>query len=427
MVRELALTGGGVVPAALLNPFLAGGAGEGTLVAELDIAGPRDTARGELRLSGAGAGFFFASPYALEVGAPELVVRVDGGAATFEGGARLNEGRLSFSGEGDGENGVAGRAQLKGVQGASRLRPADRCSTAICGSTVAPDGEGLLAGRVTVDQGQLTRSLRLDSLLLDQLLPADLLGTELDPLEAIALDSDPGDAAGRAGQEQPGRPQGSVGAGRGARQPAQPIIEGRLEADPGGLVYAYGQTVRLDSAAVVYRGLPQEEPTLELQTTTSFEDPSIGRLAGNDPFAELRPKARTADEGKETRRPPWRRGPDHRPGLVSGRAVQRLGLGEVLGGARIGFRPPLIFGEADPGARLTASTDLSARATLAASIDLRNAERQTYLLDLHDEQAAAGSPPNCSPTTSATRAAHCSSGSSSAAGARRSRARGCDG
>ena len=36
------------------------------------------------------------------------------------------------------------------------------------------------------------------------------------------------------------------------------IIEGRLEVDPGGLVYAYGQTLRLESAEVIYEGLPEE-------------------------------------------------------------------------------------------------------------------------------------------------------------------------
>ena len=387
LVRELALEGGGILPAALLNPFLEGGAGEGALLAELEVSGPRETARGEVRIDGRGAGIHFVSPYALEIAAPELTVRVAAGAATFEGSARLNEGVLSFTGEADRDGGVDMRLRLEEVRalldyGLLTLLDGD------LKLTVAPDGKGLLAGTVTVDRGQLTRPIRLESLLVEQLLPADLLGTELDPLEAIALEL-------RLETRQGVRVRNNLAdlkvrwepvAVRG--NPVQPIIEGRLEADPGGLIYAYGQTVRLDSAALVYRGLPRETPTLELQTTTSLEDPSIGRLAGDDAFAEERRARREEDE--EAPGAGAVAGEALTTGLASFLGEQLSGsVGEALGGTRISFRPLLIFGEADPGARLTAASDLSARVTLAASVDLGNAERQTYLLDLHDERAAA--------------------------------------
>ncbi len=387
LLRELSLSGGGVVPAALLNPFLAGGAGEGALLAELEIAGPGDAPHGELRLTGAGAGFYFLSPYSLEVAAPELTLRFAEGAATFAGEARVNEGRLGFSGTADGERGVAVEARLEAIRavldyGLLTLLDGD------LRLTVDPEGAGLLSGRLTVDRGQLTRPIRLDSLLLGQLLPADLLGSDFDPLEGIALDVSVETRQGIRVKNnladlklrwQPLAVRGNL---------VGPIIEGRLEVDPGGLVYAYGQTVRLDSAAAVYRGLPAEVPTLELQTTTSFEDPSIGRLAGNDPFAVAESRPDTLPDGDEP------------TGGVAGAALTAglasfLGeqidssMGDVLGGTRISFRPLLIFGEADPGARLTASSEVSSRVTVAASVDLRNAERQTYLLDLHDEQAAA--------------------------------------
>jgi outer membrane protein assembly factor BamA len=389
LVRELALRGGGVLPAALLNPFLAGGAGEGTLLAELEIAGRRESVRGKVTLTGPGAGFFFVSPYSLELAEPELSIRVEGGAATFEGLARVNEGQLSFSGGADSENGVALQARAEAVRALLDYG----LLTLVDGDvrlTVAPDGEGLLAGKLTVDSGQLTRPIRLDSLLLDQLLPADLLGTELDPLEGIALDLTletrqgvrvKNNLADLKVRWEPMVVRGNL---------VRPIIEGRLEVDSGGLVYAYGQTVRLDSAAMVYRGLPEEVPMLELQTTTSFEDPSIGRLAGNDPFVELRAKAE--DGEKEASAGMGAVATDAlSTGLASflGEQFSRS-VGEVLGGTRISFRPPLIFGETDPGARLTVASDLSARATVAASVDLRNAERQTYLLELHDAEIAAG-------------------------------------
>ena len=385
VMSEVMVSGGGDLPAALLNPFMAGGAGEGALLAEVEVAGPRESVRGVLRLTGSGAGFYFASPYALELAEPEATVRVEAGGATFEGSVRLNEGRLTFSGGADAQAGIDLEARLSEVRAVLDYG----LLTLLDGSlrlTLAPDGEGLLAGTLTVDRGQLTRSIRLDSLLLDQLLPADLLGTELDPLEGVGLDLTlttrqgvrvKNNLADLKVRWQPISVRGNL---------VRPIIEGRLEVDPGGLVHAYGQTVRLDSAAVVYRGLPEEVPELELQTTTSLEDPSIGRLAGDDPFAERR-AARDADaeEGE---------GGAAESALTTGLASflgERFNssVGEVLGGTRISFRPPLIFGEADPGARLTAASDLSARATVAASVDLRNAERQTYLLDLHDEDATA--------------------------------------
>ena len=59
-------------------------------------------------------------------------------------------------------------------------------------------------------------------------------------------------------------------------------------------------------------------------------------------------------------------------------------IADAVPAARFTFRPILIFGEADPEARLTVGRDFSRYVTLAASIDLRNAERQTYLMDAHD-------------------------------------------
>ena len=46
--------------------------------------------------------------------------------------------------------------------------------------------------------------------------------------------------------------------------------------------------------------------------------------------------------------------------------------------------PLLVFGETDPGARLTVSRDLSTHVAVAVSTDLTDEGRQIYLLDLHD-------------------------------------------
>jgi len=58
-------------------------------------------------------------------------------------------------------------------------------------------------------------------------------------------------------------------------------------------------------------------------------------------------------------------------------------VGETLGLGEVTVRPVPVWGEADPTARLTVSRALSASASFLVSLDLRNAQRQTYILDLH--------------------------------------------
>ncbi len=367
-----------MLPAAMANPFLGGGAGEGILKAELEIAGPVGAIEGRVELAGPGAGFFFVSPYTVKIDSPRLAIRFDGsGAATLSGEAQVNDGAARFEGETVPGGGFELRTRLEGVRalldyGLRAVLDGDLTLA------LAPSGGGGLSGRLTVDRGELTRPISLHGEVLSQVLaPVDLLGTEESPLEAIALDLSletregvriRNNLADLKVRWEPLTIRGNL---------LLPTIEGQLEVDPGGLIYAYGQTVRLDSAALVYAGEPGETPTMEVETTTSLEDPTIGRLAGSDPFR--------TERGGDTAASPEAVATD----LAAYLGEQLAGsLSESLGGARISFRPLLIFGEADPSARLTLSRDVSAFATLAASIDLRNAERQTYLLDLHEFEAA---------------------------------------
>ena len=47
------------------------------------------------------------------------------------------------------------------------------------------------------------------------------------------------------------------------------------------------------------------------------------------------------------------------------------------------MRPLLLLGETDAAARLTLSRDFSPNVSLAVGIDLRNAQRQTWVVDVH--------------------------------------------
>ncbi len=155
-----------------------------------------------------------------------------------------------------------------------------------------------------------------------------------------------------------------------------PEIRGRVELDPGGLLYLYGQTARVDRGSLIFTGNPVEDPLINLSTTSSFQDPTIGQLRGTmAPLSVL----------EQVERDPLKAAPEMETVLVSGlasyysaRLVSRFG--ESTG---LTVRPVLIFGEADPSARLTVGGDFSRNASFAFSVDLRHAERRTWLLDLH--------------------------------------------
>ena len=58
-------------------------------------------------------------------------------------------------------------------------------------------------------------------------------------------------------------------------------------------------------------------------------------------------------------------------------------LGQALGQVAVSARPVFVLGETDPTARLTLSREFSRNVTLAASFDLKNAQRQTWVVDVH--------------------------------------------
>lgn len=374
IVRSLELDGQGTLVAALLNPLLAGGVAEGEVRMEIAARGGLEDLTGSLHLDGKGASVLFLSPYVARIEDFDLVFELAAGTATLRSGRlRLNEGEVELSG-----SIAASGLDLTAALDELRFRLDYGLLAVVDGGlrvTLDTEGEGRLAGELIVDQGTLTRPINIDRDLIAQLLlPVDLTGTEASPLENIALDLElitrrgvrvSNNVADLSVRWQPISVRGTL---------LQPVLDGRMDIEPGGRVFLFGQTVRIDRGLIVFPGEPGAEAVMELDTTSSLKDPSIARLAGDDPLAF------PSDTGREIAQS---------EAIAEGVATfygERIAarLGEALGGTEITFRPILIFGETDPGARLTVARDFSSYFTLAASLDLRNAERQTYLLDAHD-------------------------------------------
>lgn len=383
-VRNVAFEAGGTLEASLLNPFLEGGVASGALTLSAKADGPLDDLRGDLRAVGPGASFFWAAPYATRVQDPEVEVSLRGGRWRIEdGGMLLNGGPVQIAGAGAPGEPVSLEAAFDRVR--YRL---DYGVTALLSGRLAfripPEGRSQLTGRVTVDRALLDRDVNLDREVLAAFLqPDDTAGTEESFLSQVDLDLQV--AAGDGV-----RIRNNVADLRAAWQPLSvtgtleaPVIQGKIDIDPGGLLFAYGQTVRIDRGSLVFTGDPLLDPRIDLSTTSSLQDPTIARLRGTEsPLALL--------EGDD----PWdpTKDDDPKPGLdeiveagltsyYGARLASRLG--QAVGLERISVQPVLVFTETDPSARLTVGGDLSRSVSFALSVDLRNAERRTYLLDLH--------------------------------------------
>ncbi len=382
LIRELEVRGDGVLLASLLNPFLGGGIGEGELQLDLALSGPPDALRGRLGIVGPDAAFIYARPYLTRFSEPDLELLFEPGEALqLSGNLQLNEGSVELSTGTTDAGRMRFAAELDGVR--YRL---DYGMLALLDGELAlvseAEGTWKITGVVEVENGVLTRAVDLDlDFLLGLLAPVDLTSTEESQLEAFALDLELRTVEGVRIKNNvadlwlrwdPVRIGGTL---------AAPVLDGRFDVEPGGRVYAFGQTVRVDSASLDYPGVADMPATLDMKITSSIEDPTIAGLAADDPFASDRD--RPDDEVDKVQAVASGLGSFYGEQLAS-----RLTSGAA--GARVSLQPLLIFGEADPGTRLTVSQDFSPHVTVAASADLRSAEDRTYLLDVHALDAVPG-------------------------------------
>jgi translocation and assembly module TamA len=382
-VSRVSAEGGGTIEASLLNPFLEGGAASGELSFAAQAAGPLDALSGEVRLSGPGAAFFWPTPYATRIQGPEVVASLSGGRVTIrEGKAVLNGGTVELAGGRAADGVIDLEARLANVPYVF-----DYGLSALLSGNLAfrmpPEGRSRLSGKVVVERGVLNRDVNLDREVLDVLLqPDDTPGTEtgfLDTIDlALTVDTVSGvrirnNVADLRAFWDPLRVTGTL---------ENPVIRGRIDVDPDGLLYAYGQTLRIDRGSLVFTGDPLNDPRLDFSTTSSFEDPTIGNLRGPSRPLDLLAQREALDEQREQELEEDLTGQE-RPSDVQGTVTTGL---QGYYGARILSQIGLagLYGEADPSAGLTVGGDLSRNVSFALQIGLRNAEERVYLLDLHD-------------------------------------------
>ncbi len=392
-VTNLAAQASGTIDAALLNPYLQGGIAAGSLAVSARASGSPDHLVAEVRASGPSVSVVWPSP-AARVTDPKIALDLEDGRWTIrEGKVGMNGGTVDLAGGFSMPGGAQGldvEARLAGVRFRLDLTPGAGVDTLLSGRLhfrAPPDGRARLAGNVTVERGVLDRDLNLDREVFTLLFkPRETPTTEESALSKVDLDLridtiDGVRVKNNVGDLRASWRQLTVG---GTLE--EPVPRGRIDLDPGGLLLR----LRPDRAdrqrlADLHRR-PATDPKVELTTTSSFQDPTISQLRGGSPLDLL---AQQGQQGETAG------AQDTRLLLASGLAsyfgadVLRR-LSESVGLRGFSLRPVLVFSETDPSARLTVGRDLSRQVSFAISVDLRNAERQTYVLYLQELSGLPG-------------------------------------
>jgi len=378
LVSRVEATARGRADAALLTPFLTGGIAKGEVSVDATVSGSTDALEGRVVLDGRGARFTWPIAYPTELRDPHLEVELTPGQATLKRGeALLNGGPLLLSGGWYDDVGATATARFSDV----RYRLAYGLASVLSGELTLDliGEERRVSGDVVLERGLLERDVDLDREILARVLaPPESPGTEASFLDTLSLDVGIGTASGVRIRNNVADLSASWSRLEVTGTASRPVVKGRIDVERGGLVFAYGQTFRIDRGVVTYAGDPQADPRLDFVTTSSLEDPSIASgAAGSDVFASAR---RAGADGAPSE--------DAAAALAEGLAGyygNRLAgsLGAALGRISLGVRPLLLLGETDPAARLTLSREFSPNVSLAVGIDLKNAQRQTWVVDVH--------------------------------------------
>ena len=376
LVEQLSLHGRGRIEASAFNRFLGGGAATGTLDVTARVEGPLDRVQGHVQARSIDAEIVYISPFETRFENLDLTVRFEPGKVVLERATgALNQGRFELAGTiWDGHatdlNIALDSVRYRLSYGLSAL------ADARVRLQLPAEGQRKLTGSMLLRRGLVREDIDLEREIRGVLFGfADLTGTEERFSESLDLELElrtlngvrvNNNVASLTAFWTPLTVRGTL---------AEPSIRGAIEVDPGGLLFAYGQVVRLDRASLLFSGRPREAPRIEAVTTNSIEDPTLRRHSRQDPFADEQEEPATSSSTTGQ--------------AVAGGVAQYYGgrvaaaLGESLGGTRLEIEPLLFFEESDPDARLTISRDLSSTVAVGVSLNLRSAQRRTYLLDLH--------------------------------------------
>ena len=386
-LQQVQATVDGNVNASLIAPIL-GAAGTGPV--ELHLRGngnPADfTITGTMR--GENARFLIPDPYPtrienfdVRVSSTGDTVRIDRATADINGGSGHVEGVIG---------GAAG-LELSGRFDGMRYRLGFGVTTRLDADLNLrwpPTGRRQLSGTAVVDRALLNRDLNLDSEILRAIFDPELDTGTSRLLETVDLEltipTDQGLIIRNNLAEL--RADWSRLDVRGTL--ADPLLTGNVDVAAGGRLHLLGETLRIDEASLSWNSSPPGEPTISLQTTSSREDPTIGQSWRSGWY--------TSDLG------PGQGGTLGFRGAAINSTESELGaslatytqdrlygsLGRVLDRTELSYQPLPLFGETDTEARFTLSQDLTNNFSFVASTNPREAEGQTYILDLHSFRPA---------------------------------------
>ena len=359
-----------------------------------DVFGVPPWIKATFKAVGEQASLTTGSPYATRLSNFELEGSWAEGRLELENlRADLNEGELELFGrmeflqaeEPGGE--LQMLAEIKGFFDRVRYRLDYGLTTLSSGNftwTRAASPPDRLSANILVERGSARRRIDATRELLNQLLAPPALDLGPGQVPDIELDIDIGTIDGIRIKNNLADLHASWDLLSVEGPLRAPRTHGSIDITPDGRVYAYGQVLRIDSASLQLSGNPSLPSRLELETTSSIEDPSIATpedrrfLASSDYPGSDDPFAPENEGG-----PNRNAGNQIASGLTTFYGNQLASrLGQSLGGTRIRYEPLWIFGETDPGARLVISQDLNAFVSLAVAVDVSQGREQVYLLDL---------------------------------------------
>ena len=382
LFSRVAVTARGRADAALLDPFLAGGGASGEIAIDARAQGPPDALVGRVFLDGRGSRFSWPVAWPTEIRDPLLEAQLTPGTASItRGEALLNGGPLLISGGWHRGGGTTLTALFADV----RYRLAYGLAATLSGELTLDliEDERRISGTVTLDRGLLERDVDLDREILARVLaPPEATGTEKSLLDTLALEIGIETASGVRIRNNVADLSASWSRLEVTGTARRPVVRGRIDVGRNGLVFAYGQAFRVDKGVITYTGDPATDPHLDFVTTSSLQDDSVVALrASEDVFESTRDSFRQGGTGGRGEADAAARLAWGLAGYYSARLASTLG--QALGQVAVSTRPVFVLGETDPTARLTLSREFSRNVTLAASIDLKNAQKQTWVVDVH--------------------------------------------
>ncbi len=389
LVEHLDLAVHGTLDAALLSPYLAaavaGAAVRGPVRIDLDLSGPPAGLRGSGQIAGPEAELFLVRPYFTRVEKPDLRFVLADGDIRFEPSTLvLNEGTVELAGR----RAANGALDLTATFDDVRYRLDYGLSLTLDGNLGyrAPiqAEQATLSGEVVVERGLVRRYLDADRQLLQAIFagtPAS--GSDDSALAGVGLDLSVRTEDGVRVKNNLADLRASWSTLRVRGTLAAPQVVGRIDTDPNGYIFAYGQTLRLDRAALTLSGDPLIEPDFDFVITSATEDPSVRREGASRFPASLRPE----DDGRGGSGEGAGNAADEAGRGVADYYLNRIAgsLGGALGSLNVAIgQDLLVFGESDPTTRLTVGQDVSPNVSIAASFALRDEGDTTYVLDFHD-------------------------------------------